>query len=34
MTVTIASRLAVAAQAFTALLSTWHATLALPGVTA
>ncbi len=32
MTLTIATRLAVAAMAFTAVLSTWHATLAMPVV--
>jgi hypothetical protein len=32
MTLTLASRLAVAALAFTAVLSTWRATLAMPGL--
>lgn len=32
MTLTLASRLAVAAMAFTAFLSSWHATLAGSGL--
>lgn len=32
MTLAIASRLAVAATAFVAVLSSWHATLAMPGM--
>ena len=34
MTVTLASRISVAALAFVAVLSSWQATLAMPGVVA
>ncbi len=34
MTVTLASRISVAALAFAAVLSSWSATLAMPGILA
>jgi hypothetical protein len=34
MTISLASRISVAALALFAVLSSWHATLAVPGITA
>lgn len=34
MTLNLASRISIAAMAFVAVLSTWQATLAMPGVVA